>query len=79
MDDINILGLIDAAEKLSRRCVTICNSRHGSAWLLYKIVRFFEHEQAAQSITIPVFINAPVMHDGEATIYRDGALEMRLT
>ena len=79
MDNLDILAMIDASDKVARRCIEICGAHHGSAWLLSKSVRFFEREQAAQAVTIPVYINAPVMRPGEATIHRDGRLEMRVT
>ena len=78
MKNMDILGIIEAADKIARRCVTICNTYHGSAWLTDKVIRFFESERCANAITFPVYINAPVMQNGEATIYRDGAFEMRI-
>jgi len=77
MANINTIELINTCNILSHRCTRIAETQHGSAWLFDKLMRFFESNPACEAITIPVFINAPVMNDGEATIGRDGSLIMR--
>lgn len=65
-------NLIDACDKLQRRCTKICDTYHGGAWLFDKLCRYFDAEPAAVSITIPVTVN--LVGDREATISRDGSL-----
>ena len=69
--------LIDACDKVARRCTTICGGYHGSAWLFDNLARFFSNpgNHACVAITIPVYIN--LVGEGEATIGRDGSLVMR--
>lgn len=76
MTNINTSNLIQSCDTLSRRCSQIADTYHGSSWLFDKLMRLFESSEAIESVTIPVFINAPVMHKGEATIGRDGSLTM---
>lgn len=64
-----------ACDLVSRRCTEICDTFHGSAWLYDKLMRYFNSEPSAQSITIPVCIN--LVGDGTAEIGRDGSLIMR--
>ena len=77
MTNINTSKLIESCDLLSQRCTQIADTHHGSSWLFDKMMRAFEASSACTSITIPVFINAPVMGKGEATIGRDGSLIMR--
>lgn len=77
MTSMNMINIIKASEKVAHRCTKIAGTQHGSTWLADKLIRYFEKEPAAESITFDVFLNAPVMMDGEATIHRDGRLEMR--
>lgn len=74
--NINIDGVINACETLAHRIITIGGERHGSAFIFDKCMRAFDCGMPAEAITFSVFINAPVMKDGEATIHRDGTLEM---
>lgn len=76
MTNINTSKLIQSCDTLSRRCSQIADTYHGSSWLFDKLMRLFESSEAIESVTIPVFINAPVMHKGEATFGRDGSLTM---
>lgn len=72
MKPINTSELINACDKVAHHCTTICGTHHGSAWLFDKLMREFTKCDALEAITIPVFINAPVMAQGEAEIGRDG-------
>ena len=70
---------MNACDSVTRKCITIADTMHGSAWLFDKMIRFFEANEACVSITIPVFIGLPVMSPGEATISRDGSLIIKRT
>ena len=72
----NTAAIIEACDKVARRCITIGGKYHGSAWLFDQAMRAFDHK-AIEAVTYEVYINAPVMKQGEATIHRDGRLEMR--
>lgn len=76
MKDVNIVELIKTCDTVAGRCTRIADTNHGSAWLFDKLMRWFESSNC-ESITISVFINAPVMSEGEAEIGRDGSLVMR--
>ena len=76
MKYINTEALINSCDALGRRCIEIAGTRHGSSWLFDQLMRMFEQSDALEAVTIPVFINAPVMSKGEATIGRDGSLQM---
>ena len=77
MTTINISGVINACDTLSNRIITVGGERRGSAFLIDQCMRAFDCKLPAEAVTFSVFINAPVMKDGEATIHRDGRLEMR--
>ena len=68
---------IKSAEYISRHCIRICDTQHGSAWLFDKLARFFDQNKAVESVVIQVFLNAPLMCEGEATIHRDGSVQLR--
>ena len=76
MTTINISGLIDSCDMIARHCITIGGGRHGSAWLFDKCMRAFDFPPCV-GITFSVYINAPVMADGEVTINRDGTYTIR--
>ena len=77
MTAINVSGVNNACDTLSHRIITVGGERHGSAFLFDKCMRAFDCKLPAEAITFSVFINYPVMSPGEATIHRDGRLEMR--
>jgi hypothetical protein len=77
MTAINISGVINACDTLSRRVTSVEGERRGSAFLFDNCMRAFDCKLPAEAVTFSVFINAPVMRAGEATIHRDGQLEMR--
>ena len=77
MDKINIDKLIQTCAILSKRICTIEGHRHSSSWIFDQCMRVFDCKLPAESITFTVYINAPVMDWGEATIYRDGSMQMR--
>lgn len=76
MTSMNMINIIKASEKVAHRCTKIAGTQHGSTWIADKIIRYFEKENAAESVTFEVFLTAPVMKNGEATIHRDGRLEI---
>ena len=75
--EINIDKIIEASETLARRIITIGGEYHGSVFIFDQCMRAFDCKLPAQAITFDIFINAPVMKPGQATIYRNGNLEMR--
>ena len=78
MTDININAVAAACDRIISKTVTREGTRHGSAWLFDQCMRAFDFKALpAQAITFKVFFNAPVMREGEATIYRDGRVEFR--
>lgn len=80
MSKLNTYAVSLACDKLARRIITVGGKRHGSTWLFDQCMRAFDNASLpAEAITFTVFVNAPVMQDGIATIYRDGRMEMRTT
>ena len=75
MTNINVLELVNTCDKINCRCTQIAGTHHGSAWLFDKMMRFFESNPSAVSVTIPVYINT--IGPGSATIGRDGSLIMK--
>lgn len=75
--NINISKLVDACDKVEARCTRIAGTYHGSAWLFDKLMRFFESNIAAESVTFDVYLNIPIMSEGEAVISRNGELILR--
>lgn len=73
---INIDGVYEATNTLYHRIITIEGHRHGAAWIYDQCMRAFDALPAAEAVTFSVYINSPVMKPGEATIHRDGRLEM---
>ena len=78
MDNLNIGAVLKTCDVLARRIVTIGGEYHGSSFIFDKVMRAFEGNLPAEAITFSVFINSPVNAPGEATIHRDGHLEMRI-
>lgn len=79
MTNIHIDKLINSCDTLAHRITTIGGEFHGASWIFNQCMRAFDNDALpAQAITFSVFINAPVMKAGEATIHRDGRLEMRV-
>ena len=77
MIDIDIANVLKACDTLSQRIITIGGKYHGSAFIFDQCMRAFDCKSLpAQAVTFDIFINAPVMKPGRATIYRDGRLEM---
>lgn len=80
MTQLNITAVADACDKLAHRIIEVEGTRHGAAFLFDQCMRAFDNKALpANSITFSVFIDYPVMKPGEATIHRDGTLEMRTT
>ena len=77
MTNINIDAIISACDTLARRVITVEGEYRGSSFLFNQCMRAFDAKLPAQAITFSVFIGAPVMAQGEATIHRDGRLYMR--
>ena len=77
MYNFDVVAILDACDTLARRITEVGGKHHGSAFLFDQCMRAFDAKLPAEAITFSVFINAPVMQPGEATIHRDGRLEMR--
>ena len=78
MTQINIPALIDSCDALQRRTIWKEGFMHSSSRCFDACMRLFDTKHApAESVTFRVFFNAPVMKEGEATIHRDGRMEMR--
>ena len=78
MSQINIPALIDSCDTLQRRTIWKEGFMHSSARCFDACMRMFDRKNLpAQAVTFRVYFNAPVIKEGEATIYRDGHMEMR--
>lgn len=76
MNNINIDRLIESCDTLQRRTCTAEGCMSSSVRCFDACMRAFDNALPAQAITFRVFLNAPVMKYGEATIYMDGHMEM---
>ena len=80
MTNINIEKLIESCDKLQQRTIFARGYMHNSARCFDACMRAFDNKALpANAITFKIFFNVPVMKPGEATIYRDGRMEMRTT
>lgn len=78
-NNINVSKLIEACEYISRHSIKMCGGYHGSSYLFDKLMRFFEKERSANSIIIPVVLNAPLCGvKAEAEISRTGERKISL-
>jgi hypothetical protein len=75
--NIDVSAILKACDTLAQRVITVEGGCHGSTFLFDQCMRAFDAKLPAEAITFSVFINAPVMKNGVATIHRDGRLEMR--
>lgn len=79
-NDINVQRLIEACDYTARHSIKICDGYHGSSYLFDKIMRFFEKEHSAISVTIPVILNTPLCGEkAECTISKTGEVKIALT
>ena len=76
MININIDSIINACDTIQRRTAPSQGCMHSSVRCFDACMRAFGCKPPAESITFRIFLNAPVMKYGEATISRDGALMM---
>ena len=75
---INIDKLIENCDLLQRRTIYAKDCMHVSAKCFDACMRAFDRKTLpAEAVTFRVFFNTPVMKPGEATIHRDGRMEMR--
>lgn len=78
MKNINIDRLIESCDLLQHRTILAEGCMHSSVRCFDACMRAFDREVLpAEAITFKVYFNAPIMAYGEATIYRDGRMEMR--
>lgn len=79
MTNINIDRLIESCDALQRRTCYHDGCMHVSSKCFMACLRAFEDKALpAEAITFRVFLNVPVMRFGEATIHRDGSMEIRI-
>lgn len=79
MKEINIEKLIESCDKLQDRTIAKEGCMSSSVRCFDACMRSFDTTPPANNITFKIFLNAPVLKPGEATIYRDGRMEMRTT
>jgi len=78
MISINIERLIKSCDALQRRTSIADGCMHSSARCFDACMRAFDRKDLpTEAVTFRIFLNVPVMQYGEATIYRDGRMEMR--
>lgn len=77
MTDINIPKIIDSCDLLQHRTCYVKGCMHSSVRCFDSLMRAFTGKPAAEAVTFKIFLNAPIMGYGEATIHRDGSMEMR--
>lgn len=78
MTTINIDNLIKSCDLLQQRTIYAPGYMHTSSRCFDACMRMFDNSKLpANSVTFSVYLNAPIMKPGEATIYRDGHMEMR--
>ena len=78
MTQINVSKLIESCDALQRRTIWKEGFMHSSCMCFDACMRLFDRKTLpAEAVTFRVFFNAPVMKQGEATIHRDGRMEMR--
>lgn len=79
MTNINTDKLIHSCVTLSHRICTIEGGFHSSSWIFDQCMRVFDRVNLpAEAITFRVYLNAPVMKYGFATIHRDGSMELSI-
>ena len=75
----SILSLLEIPDKLRRRNITKDNGYAFSAKWIVDLIRYFEAETAARSVTYPARIYLDGWaNDGEIEVSRDGDLIVRL-
>ena len=78
MTTINIDRLYESCKALQRRTIIHDGCMHSATRCFNACMRAFDrHTLPAEAITFSIFLNVPIMKPGEATIYRDGRMEMR--
>lgn len=79
MANINLDAILTACDQLAARIATIGGEYRGSAYIFDKCMRAFTNKALpAEAVTFAVHIAAPVGRDAEATIHRDGRMEITL-
>lgn len=78
MTHINIPALINSCDALQRRTISKKGFMHSSCKCFDACMRLFDRKNLpAEAVTFQVYFNAPVMKYGEATLNRDGSMQMR--
>lgn len=79
MTNADIDRLLKSCDALQRRTAYAEGCMSSSARCFDACMRAFDRKTLpANAVTFRVYLNAPVMKYGEATIYRDGRMEIRL-
>ena len=74
---INTDQLIRSCDLLQQRTISLAGYMHTSSRCFDACMRAFDNSKLpANAITFKVYLNAPIMRPGEATLYRDGRMEM---
>lgn len=77
MTNINIDKLLDNCQLLQNRTTYAEGCMHSSVRCFDACMRAFDSKPSAEAVTFRIYLNAPIMAYGEATIHRDGRMEMR--
>lgn len=78
LENINIDGVYEACRLVDLRTINAKGYAHGRTFFYDQCMRAFDCKALpAEAITFSVYLNAPIMAAGEATIHRDGSFEMR--
>ena len=79
MTNTNIDKLLDNCQLLQNRTIYAEGCMHSSTRCFDACMRAFDAKVPAQSITFKIYFNAPILAESEATFYRAGRMEMKLT
>ena len=72
MSNIYLPNIHEACDKVAHKAPNVSSVR-----LFSDCMRAFTGTPKAEAVTFSVFLNSPVMKWGEATIHRDGSVELR--
>ena len=73
MSTIYIPNILESCDKVASKITNLSSCR-----LFDACMRAFTGTPKAEAVTFSVFLNAPIMKWGEATIHNDGAVEIRI-
>lgn len=78
MTNTSISNLLNSCDLLQNRTIEAGREyMHSSSQCFNACMRQFDRaSNAAEAITFRIFLNAPVMMEGRARIFRDGTMQM---